>query len=213
MAAGGLFGAESVLSLREALAQDPAKPVRDCLVEGAVAMVPPGQTAGFYLEDESGGIYVRSASRVTPGQRVRVAGRCSLSAGTSLEAEASQLEILSGFEPLKPRRLLADEARKPDWQNTLAEVDGVVADVFQRDGVEYVWLRGELPFRAFFQPQGSGPVLGTLEPGMRIILRGVLVPQPDSNETPRPHELSLRSVESHARDASGAVVIGVRSTK
>ena len=95
--------------------------------------------------------------------------------------------------PLKPRRLLPDEARKPDWQHTLAEVDGVVADVFRRGEFEYVWLRGEQPFRAYFRPRSDQNFLGSLEPGMRVILRGVLVPQSDSNDSPVPHELALRS--------------------
>ena len=156
-------------------------------------MIPSDVQNVFYLEDDTGGILVRHGAAVQTGARLRLSGSCSLGRGQSLELLAAKVEDLGASAPLKPRRLLPDEARKPDWQHTLAEVDGVVADVFRRGEFEYVWLRGEEPFRAFVRLKGEASVLAALEPGMRIILRGVLVPQSDSNEAPAPHELALRS--------------------
>lgn len=186
---------EPIDEIRGRLTIEGSTAARECTVEGTVAMTPSDVQNVFFLEDETGGILVRHSAVVQTGSRLRLVGSCSLGRGQSLELLAARVESLGMATPLKPRRLLPDEARKPDWQNTLAEVDGVVADVFRRSEFEYVWLRGEQPFRAYFRPKGDQNVLGSLEPGMRIILRGVLVPQGDSNESPVPHELALRSTD------------------
>jgi signal transduction histidine kinase/ActR/RegA family two-component response regulator len=186
---------EPIEEIRGRLTIEGSTAARECSVEGTVAMTPSDLQDVFFLEDETGGILVRNSTAVQTGSRLRLVGSCSLGRGQSLELLASSVVSLGVGAPLKPRRLLPDEARKPDWQNTLAEVDGVVADVFRRNEFEYVWLRGEQPFRAYFRLKGDQNVLGSLEPGMRIILRGVLVPQGDSNESPAPHELALRSAD------------------
>lgn len=184
---------EPVEEIRGRLTIEATAAARECTVEGTVAMIPSDVQNVFYLEDDTGGILVRHGAAVHTGARLRLSGSCSLGRGQSLELLAAKVEDLGAGAPLKPRRLLPDEARKPEWQHTLAEVDGVVADVFWRGDFEYVWLRGEEPFRAFVRIKGEASVLAALEPGMRIILRGVLVPQSDSNESPTPHELALRS--------------------
>lgn len=154
---------------------------------------------GFYLEDDSGGIFVWQAQqemKVGIGDRVRTTGRCYESAYARTELDAEKIQTLEGEpEPLKPRRLFPYEARKPDWQSTWAEIDGVVNDIQQNGEWEYIWLRDSTTFRAAYRGSEGRVTAMRLEPGMRVILRGILAPQRDSTEKPRPHELILRSTE------------------
>jgi signal transduction histidine kinase/CheY-like chemotaxis protein len=154
------------------------------------------KATGSYLEDESGGILVwhqAEGKAVQMGDLVVAVGECYRTATTRLEMTARRLtKAPGGGMELKPRRLFPEEARKPEWQNTLAEIDGEVSDVYAKDGTEYIWLRGATPFRASLR-EGSGRVLSELVPGTRVILRGILQPEGDSEQNPRPHELVLRS--------------------
>jgi signal transduction histidine kinase/CheY-like chemotaxis protein len=113
-----------------------------------------------------------------------------------MELDAERVDVTAvGGAPLKPRRLFPDEARKPEWQSTLAEVDGVVSDVHWQDQQEYIWLRGATPFRATYRIAAPSAGPARVGPGMRVILRGILVPQADSREMPAPMELMLRGEE------------------
>jgi len=168
-----------------------------CAVDGIVvnAAGATGETRpGFYLEDDSGGLLVWSEAKPTLGSRVLAKGMCGEGPSTRLELQASRVEPVSGESlPLKPRRLLPEEARKADWQSTLAEVEGVVRDVIWHEEIAFVWLRGETPFRASFRIGAMDTPSAHLEPGMRVILRGILAPESDSTADPRPHELLMRN--------------------
>jgi len=173
-----------------------------CAVEGGVVNLATTSTMGrpaFYLEDDTGGILVGqpgNAVAVAMGQRVTVTGRCFESESARTELHAERIEIHPGnVTPLKPRRLFPDEARKSDWQSTLAEVDGIVSDIQRHGDFEYIWLRDSYPFRAAYQLGDRAPITARLEPGMRVILRGIVAPQLDSAELPRPHQLVLRSAD------------------
>jgi signal transduction histidine kinase/CheY-like chemotaxis protein len=196
-----LMGAvEPVVEIRSRLSNTAETASIPCAVEGGVVTLAAASAAdrpGFYVEDDSGGIFVEqpdSGMPVVIGHRVRVSGNCFQSAGLRAELRADQVEILAGnMTPLKPRRLFPDEARKVEWQSTLAEVDGVVSDIQRHGDYEYIWLRDTSPFRAAFRIGEQGPITTRLEPGMRVILRGIVAPQLDSDEVPRPHQLILRS--------------------
>jgi signal transduction histidine kinase/CheY-like chemotaxis protein len=170
-----------------------------CEVEGTV-MSPASATnednPGSYIEDESGGILVWHPDgqiTVQTGDRVAATGECYRTSATRLEMRARTItHAPGGGMELKPRRLFPEEARKAEWQNTLAEIDGEVSDVYAKSGTEYIWLRGAPPFRATLR-EGSGRLLSELAPGTRVILRGILQPETDSEQNPRPHELVLRS--------------------
>ena len=186
-------GAEPIAEIRPRVIET-AVP---CVVEGVVAnpASASGESqSGFYLEDDTGGILVWTDEKAAMGDRVVAQGRCYLADSTRLEMSAGRVVIRAGESVvLKPRRLFPEEARKADWQNTLAEVDGVVSEVVRHEDEEFIWLRGPVPFRASYRTAYRGKWVIHLEPGMRVILRGILVPQADSLETPRPHELVLRS--------------------
>ncbi len=171
-----------------------------CAVEGSVvnpANITGESRPGFYLEDDTGGILVwqlAGAATVSVGDTVRVEGLCSQSALGRTELDPAKVEVLAaGTAQLKPRRLFPDEAWKPEWQSTLAEVDGVVSDVMRHDDQEFIWLRGSTPFRATYRLGDRKNAPSRVGPGMRVILRGILSPQTDSGDNPRPHELVLRS--------------------
>ena len=186
-------GTEPIVEIRPRVIEAPVP----CEVEGVVAnpASASGESqAGFYLEDDTGGILVWTDEKAAMGDRVVAQGRCYLADSTRLEMSAGRVDIRAG-EPvvLKPRRLFPEEARKADWQNTLAEVDGVVSEVVRHEDEEFIWLRGPVPFRAAYRTAFRGKSVSHLEPGMRVILRGILLPVADSTETPRPHELVLRS--------------------
>lgn len=196
-----VFGAvEPIAEIRARLSRPAERAKEACVLEGA-AVNPAAASGehgpGFYLEDDSGGILVWTSSKsgtAATGDRLRVTGKCFQADNTRLEMEASNLELLpGGGVPLKPRRLFPDEAQKEEWQNTLADVDGVVSEVSRHENVEYIWLRGVRPFRATYPVSSRDMAASQLEPGMRVILRGILGPQPDSKEWPRPQELVLRS--------------------
>ncbi len=170
-----------------------------CSVEGVVVGTTGPDTnrrTGVFLEDEPGGVLVWLGSGENTrhvGDTLRVRGGCAFRTGGRMEMDGEKVELRSaGGAPLKPRRLFPDEARKPEWQSTLAEVDGVVSDVHWQDHQEYIWLRGATPFRVSYPmaAPASGP--GRIAPGMRVIVRGILVPQADSRELPAPMELVLR---------------------
>jgi len=198
-----IFGAiEPIIDIRSRLSKSVAAAAVPCAVEGTVVNLASAfgeARLGFYLEDDSGGILVwheEKMAAVAIGDRVRTAGNCYESDRARTELVASGVEILAGgMLPLKPRRLFPDEARKADWQSTLAEVDGVVSDIQQRGDWAYVWLRDSATFRAAYRISEGGMATNRLEPGMRVILRGILSPQADSEEQPRPHELILRSAD------------------
>ncbi len=186
-------GGETIVEIRPRVLEAPVP----CVVEGVVAnpASASGESqSGFFLEDDTGGILVWTDEKAAMGDRVVAQGRCYLAESTRLEMSAGRVDIRAG-EPvvLKPRRLFPEEARKADWQNTLAEVDGIVSEVVRHEDEEFIWLRGPVPFRAAYRTAYRGKSVSHLEPGMRVILRGILVPQSDSKETPRPHELVLRS--------------------
>lgn len=167
------------------------------MVEGVVAnpASASGEShVGFYLEDDTGGILVWTEEKAAMGDQVRVEGDCQISELSRLEMNATRVDLRPGAnEALKPRRLFPEEARKVEWQNTLAEVDGVVSEISQSEDAEYIWLRGASPFRATYRTAYRGMTATHLEPGMRVILRGILAPQADSTETPPAHEMILRS--------------------
>lgn len=196
-----LFGAvEPIVDIRSRLSNAAATAVIPCAVEGGVvnlAAASAQDPPGFYLEDDSGGIFVvqpESGVPVMIGHRARVYGNCVQSSSSRAEMRAYRVELLPGnMTPLKPRRLFPYEARKPDWQSTLAEVDGIVSDIQRHGDFEFIWLRDTNPFRAAFRIGDQGPITSRLEPGMRVILRGIVAPQEDSSELPRPHQLVLRS--------------------
>ncbi len=173
-----------------------------CAVEGTVVGqvdARGGGRVGLFLEDESGGVLIWMPSGQTvrrAGDMLRAQGTCVRGSGGRLELEAERAEVrAAGGAPLKPRRLFPDEARKPEWQSTLAEVDGVVSDVHWQDQQEYIWLRGTTPFRATYRLAAPSAGPARVGPGMRVILRGILVPQTDSRELPAPMELVLRGEE------------------
>lgn len=186
-------GVEPIVDIRPRVIEAPVP----CEVEGVVAnpASASGESqAGFYVEDDTGGILVWTDEKAAMGDRVVAQGRCYLADSTRLEMSAGRVDIRPG-EPvvLKPRRLFPEEARKADWQNTLAEVDGVVSEVVRHEDEEFIWLRGPVSFRAAYRTAFRGKSVIHLEPGMRVIVRGILLPVADSTETPRPHELVLRS--------------------
>jgi signal transduction histidine kinase/CheY-like chemotaxis protein len=189
------LAAEPIEELRARLSGSGAT-VR-CAVEGTVvsqSAVVGESRPGFFLEDDSGGILVWFADRRSAGMRVAVSGTCSESPAGRMELEAvAAVPASTPPAVLKPRRLFAEEARKPEWQSTLAEIDGVVSDVQVQGEWEHVWLRDATPFRASFRSTGKVTIAGRLEPGMRVILRGILSPQSDSTDRTNPQELILRS--------------------
>lgn len=196
-----IFGAvEPIVDIRSRLSGSVETERSSCAVEGAVVNLASAfgeSQPGFYLEDDSGGILVWHATNaVAIGDRLRVSGQCFESRNARTELAAAAVQVLAaGLMPLKPRRLFPDEARKVDWQSTLAEVDGVVNDIQQQGEWEYIWLRDSSPFRASYRVTERGFAASRLEPGMRVILRGILSPQTDSKDNPRPHELILRSID------------------
>lgn len=198
-----VFGAvEPIADIRSRLSGSEATARTPCAVEGAVVNLASAfgeAREGFYLEDDSGGILVWQSEKVTKvgvGDRVRTAGKCFESQTARTELDAVTIQLLAGGSvSLKPRRLFPYEARKPDWQSTWAEIDGVVSDIQQNGDWEYIWLRDSTPFRASYRGSEGAMTTPRLEPGMRVILRGILSPQRDSTEWPRPHELILRSAD------------------
>lgn len=144
-----------------------------CVVEGVVAnpASASGESqSGFYLEDDTGGILVWTDEKAAMGDRVVAQGRFYLADSTRLEMSAGRVEIRAGESVvLKPRRLFPEEARKADWQNTLAEVDGIVNEVVRHEDEEFIWLRGPVPFRAAYRTAYRGKSVSHLEPGMRVI--------------------------------------------
>lgn len=190
---------DTIAQIRERVFGDGAMA---CAVEGTVVgqlEARGGDGVGLFVEDESGGVltWMPAGQPVRrPGDVLRLRGTCAYGSGGRLELEAERVEVLAaGGAPLKPRRLFPDEARKPEWQSTLAEVDGVVSDVHWQDQQEYIWLRGATPFRATYRMTAPSTGPARVGPGMRVILRGILVPQADSREVPAPMELVLRGEE------------------
>ena len=193
---------EQVADIRSRLAGSVEPANTPCVVEGEVVSLAGAfgeARPGFYLEDDSGGILVRRENTelaISIGVRLRVTGHCfeSHRGRTELATVSTEL-VRGGLVSLKPRRLLPEEARKAEWQNTLAEVDGIVSDIQRRGEWESIWLRAATPFRASYHISDRDAAASRLEPGMRVILRGILSPQMDSNENPRPHELVVRSAD------------------
>jgi signal transduction histidine kinase/CheY-like chemotaxis protein len=189
------WAAEPIAEIRARLAGSGAE--LQCEIEGTVvsqASVLGEARPGFFVEDNSGGILVWFGERRSSGTRVSVTGICKENRAGRVELEAATaMAASSPAAVVKPRRLFVEEARKPEWQSTLAEVDGIVSDVQVQGDWEHIWLRDAAGFRASFHGVSRNTFAGRLEPGMRVILRGILSPHLDSPGDARPQEMILGS--------------------
>lgn len=130
--------------------------------------------------------------------RSRLAGSVK-PADTPSVVEGAVVTLASAFGDARPGFYLEDDSdgilvwrENTELAFSIGDRLRVTGRCFEsrRGEWESIWLREATPFRASYHAAAI-----RLEPGMRVIVRGILSPQMGSSENPRPNELMLRSAD------------------
>jgi PAS domain S-box-containing protein len=164
-------------------------------VRGIVTHPPLSDLGGFYLQDETGGVFVRASSGETlaAGDEVEATGFPEL--GKVLPVlQATGYRKTGRTMALAPIAVLPEEAMRGDYDSQLIRIRGSLSThVVGPRNEEFTLQRGNTVFSASLDRLMAAPAMDEIRPGSLIEVTGVCMVEADRNRVPESFSILLRS--------------------
>jgi PAS domain S-box-containing protein len=183
---------QMVQLLRALPGETPDQRVR---VRGVVTLPPISEFGGFYLQDETGGAFVRAryGETLATGDEVEATGFPELGRMLPVVAATGYRKIGRGTD-LAPAEILPEEAMRGDYDSQLVRIRGSLSTYVRAPRREVLTLRhGDTVFIASLDGVTAAPAMDTLRRGSLIEVTGVCVVDADRERFPVSFRVLLRS--------------------
>jgi len=156
-------------------------------LEGAVTLVPgvlAGNPGDFYLQDETGGVFI-SAQDIVPdivplelGDRVNARGHLFASKNFEAKLVAKSIARLAAGSPLAPKAIDSQSLATGSHEGELVTLSGELIEIRAGAASDTVLIgSAKSPVRAYFRRASGDPMLpGDLRPGALVTVNGICVP-------------------------------------
>jgi PAS domain S-box-containing protein len=164
-------------------------------VRGIVILPLVPDLGGFYLQDDTGGVFVRArpGETLAVGDEVEAAGFPEL--GRMLPVvEATGYGKTGRTSAVAPVAVLAEEAMRGDYDSQLIRIRGSLSThVVGPRHEEFTLQSGNTVFRASLDRLSMAQAINTIRPGSLVEVTGVCVANSDRNRVPESFRVLLRS--------------------
>jgi PAS domain S-box-containing protein len=164
-------------------------------VRGIVTHPPASDLGGFYLQDETGGVFVRALSgeTIAAGDEVEATGFPELGKTLPL-LQATGYRHTGRTGELAPVAVLPEEAMRGDYDSQLIRVRGSLSThVVGPRNEEFTLQWGNTVFSASLDRLTAATAMDDIRPGSLIEVTGVCRVEADRNRVPESFSILLRS--------------------
>jgi len=164
-------------------------------VRGVVTLPPVSDFGGFFLQDDTGGTFVRALSgeTVAAGDEVEATGFPELGRILPVVEATGYRKVGRGVD-LAPIAVLPEEAMRGDYDSQLVRIRGSLSNHVAGPRREVFTLRhGDTVFIASLERDMAAPAMETIRRGSLVEVTGVCVVEADRGRFPVSFRVLLRS--------------------